>query len=725
MKPMKINITKIMLILIIIISFLLRFAGTKPGYPPYHSDEGIGYSAATSMVKNKNLDPLRYDYPSLVPLINVGIYKSVFIPLFWTKFYISNFEKIIDGMIKLPIKGDEYRRVLQLDILGSREINALFWSRYITALFGVGVGLLTYFLAKKIFSKEVGLISMYLVAVNFRQVLNSHLGLPDIYNAFFLLASCLVILRVYRLNDKFSYFLAGLSIGLYFSVKFQFFTILPLLVVFVFSVFRKKANYLGLIISFLSAGLIAIILNPYLILNFENFLRIQSYQLLKYGGGAFNLFLYSFSYLYQIGIGKTISLLAVLGIGWGLIKKFKSSLLLALIIFQFFFMFTFYSTGGFYTRNFVTITPLLLIFAGYLIYELSKLFKNRKIGNLFLFIFIAFISFNQLKDSLVVVQEYSKPWNFEILAGWLAKNIPDKSTVAAHSSVPLQDGVKRSSYDFHLAFLMDEFKEEGADYAVISLDSAVNESYWWMGKGDIKEAINYWVKPVGILEQTFSAMAIREVESSGVYGVVNPWQAPDSNFVVAKIPKYNVASSRLVKTFDFRNGLEGWRKNGKMWYTDEVLDWLSGNLVIKAGGTASPILRWESPPLVVKSGKGFEIRYMLKTESKDESTRGGYIVASFYPNSQDALDSVNRVGVRLSKRNTHFGVWEEKNLIGIVPDGATQMVIEFRNYSVPASNYLEKLELFDSEVNVDYGGINVNPVSLDRNILFPNSHGNL
>lgn len=722
MKP---NFTKIILILIIIISFFLRFIGTKPGYPPYHSDEGIGYSAATSMVKNKNLDPLRYDYPSLVPLVNVGLYEAIFIPVAWTKYYALNLGKIIDGMIKLPIRGAEYKRIVQLEILGNRERNALFWSRYITAFFGFGVSLLTYFLAKKIFSKEVGLISMYLVAANFRQVLNSHLGLPDIYNAFFLLVSCLAILRVYKFNNRLSYFLAGLSIGLYFSVKFQFFTILPLLVVFVFSVFRKKANCIGLIISFLSAGLVAIILNPYLILNFENFLRIQSYQLLKYGGGAFNLFLYPFSYLYQIGIGKTISLLAVLGIGWGLIKKFKSSLLLALIIFQFFFMFTFYSTGGFYTRNFVTITPLVLIFAGYLINELSKLIKNRKIGNIFLIIFVVVISFTQLKDSLIVTYEYLKPWNFEILASWLVKNIPDKSTVAAHSSVPLQDGVKRSSYDFHLAFSMDEFKEEGADYAVISLDSAVNESYWWMGKGDIKEAINYWVKPVGVLEQTFSAMALREVESSGVYAVVNPWQAPDSNFVVAKVPKYNVASSRLVKTFDFRNGLEGWRKNGKMWYTDEVLDWLSGNLVIKAGGTASPILRWESPPLVVKSEKGFEIRYILKTESKDESTLGGYIVASFYQKSQDALDSVNRVGVRLSKRNTHFGVWEEKNLIGIVPNGATQMVIEFRNYSVPVSNYLEKLELFDSEVNVDYGGVEINPFALDQNVLFPNSHGNL
>src|SRR3989339_250613 len=171
---MKQNITKIILILIILISFLLRFVGARSGYPPYHSDEGIGYSAATSMVKNNNYDPLRYDYPSLVPLINVGIYKSVFIPFYWVKFYILNFEKIIDGMIKLPIKGDEYKRIFQLDILGNREINTLFWSRYITAFFGVGVSLLTYFLAKKIFSKEVGLISMYLVAVNFRQVLNSH-----------------------------------------------------------------------------------------------------------------------------------------------------------------------------------------------------------------------------------------------------------------------------------------------------------------------------------------------------------------------------------------------------------------------------------------------------------------------------------------------------------------------------------------------------------------------
>jgi len=78
------------LIVILIIAAVLRFVGTKPGYNQYHADEGISYSAATSMIKNGNLDPLRYDYPALVPLTNYVFFKFIFIPVNWAYYYFSH-----------------------------------------------------------------------------------------------------------------------------------------------------------------------------------------------------------------------------------------------------------------------------------------------------------------------------------------------------------------------------------------------------------------------------------------------------------------------------------------------------------------------------------------------------------------------------------------------------------------------------------------------------------
>ncbi len=57
-------------------AIILRFGGVWPGYNQYHSDEGVTYSAATSMIKNENLDPLRYDYPALVPLTNMIFFRN-------------------------------------------------------------------------------------------------------------------------------------------------------------------------------------------------------------------------------------------------------------------------------------------------------------------------------------------------------------------------------------------------------------------------------------------------------------------------------------------------------------------------------------------------------------------------------------------------------------------------------------------------------------------------
>ena len=71
---MKIN--SIIFVIILIIAVLLRFIGINPGYPPYHSDDGITYSSATSMIVNGNLDPLRYDYPIMTPLTNYIVYQG-------------------------------------------------------------------------------------------------------------------------------------------------------------------------------------------------------------------------------------------------------------------------------------------------------------------------------------------------------------------------------------------------------------------------------------------------------------------------------------------------------------------------------------------------------------------------------------------------------------------------------------------------------------------------
>ena len=233
---------KAIVVAIIALAFLLRVVGSNPGYPPYHSDEGISYSAAVSMIKNNNLDPLRYDYPAVVPLSNHIFFKLVFIPASWLKYFAIHTADIANGVITFPLEDELRDRIMQMEILGERERNALFWGRAVTAVFGTGSVLLVYLIGKRLFGYWAGVAAALLLAVNYRAVLNSHIGLPDTYNAFFLLLAFLAALVLLKEPTRRNYILAGLAAGLSLSTKYQVFAFFPILLVHLFHSWEQKGN---------------------------------------------------------------------------------------------------------------------------------------------------------------------------------------------------------------------------------------------------------------------------------------------------------------------------------------------------------------------------------------------------------------------------------------------------------------------------------------------------
>lgn len=675
------------LLVILIIATILRFVGTKPGYPPYHSDEGISYSAATSMIKNNNLDPLRYDYPSVVPLVNYISYKYIFIPVSWTRFYVENLSRIVDGFIKLPLAGKEYQRIFQAEILGEREINALFWGRYVTAFFGVGVVFLTYLLSKNLFGVNAGRVSAFLVAVNFRQVLNSHFGLPDIYNAFFLLLSLVTSWFLLKKPTVKNYLFASVAAGFFFSTKYQTFSFLPLLFAHLVNAFKENNWKKGIRFLFNPSAIMVplvilitvVILNPYQLIHIEETIGWFNLIFLKYRMGKMQLDFYPYSYLYHIGIGKLASVLIIIGILISLVKQRLKSIYLLLAIIPIFYTLTYYSGGGFYTRNFVTITPILLIFAGWFLVAVTKV-RLQISTKIVIFVLLFIVGRESLVNSLVVVREYRSRWNIEKVAGWNNNNLPLKSTVAAHPSVPLPDGIKVIPYGLDDGqFSLEEFKELGANFIVVNLDYATAGFYGWMTEST-KKSLEYWNKPLDVLEKTFTAMAIREISDYAIYSVLKPWQAPESNFVVAKVPEYKVVNSSMFKRYLFT--------------------------------PPQPI--WNSEAIDVNGWMGYLIDYKMSGEGR------GYVYLSFYKELDDVGNVGKRLAVRLSSR------YNTKSLLGRIPVGSRYMVIGFDTYdSYKAVSYLDSLEVYQADVKADFSGYDIKGVKLDEGIIFPNSHGNM
>lgn len=716
----------IILAMIIILAAFLRLKGIVPGYPPYHSDEGISYSSAVSMIKNKNFDPLRYDYPAVVPLVNVISFESFFLPFSWASFYVRHIPDFLEGTIQLPLGVSEYKRFFQLEVLGARESYALSWGRYTTALFGIANVLLVYFIGNRLFNRSTGLVAALLMAVNYRQVLNSHIGLPDTYNAFFLLLSFIVTLKLYANPSRQNYLLASLAAGLSVATKYQFFALLPLLMVHLLVTFKqstssKKLHFLfsknAILVPFVVL-VVFLLINPYHLIHFEETKEWLTQVAGKYRTGRMELDVYSFSYLYHIGLGKVTSLLVVLGSLVLIYKDKLKFLLIFSVIVPFFFITSFYTGGGFYTRNFITITPFLLILAGGLFYYLPKLQSlNRYVLTIIFLIVVGSGIWENTKNSYVLAVEYSKPWNIEQAGEWIQKNIPVGSKVAGHSSVPLpKEGYTRLPYDFQPAFSMSEFAELGANYAIANLDWTTADFYWWMTQS-FAGGIKYWKKPVSVLEQTYPALTIRELEDFSVAAFTNPWQAYESNFIVAKVPNYTVTKVEVEHEFYFDETLDGWEKN--IVDGNDSLSYSGGNLKIGSGTFNANA--WESPLLEVSEWEGVIITGLIQKVSTSQK-RDGFIWIKFYESRDDSTYNAIRISSRVSISND----WEEKELVATKPVNAKFIKVGFQAYETSGADYqLDQIKVYNASVVMDTDGVTLQPIDIDEDVLFPSSHGGL
>jgi len=654
------------LILILVVAAFLRFGAAYPGHPPYHSDEGISYSQGITIIRKRTLDAngyrLHYAYPGVVPISNAFSFLFIFLPLAWEWFFITNLGNIVDGVLALPLSQTDFERVFQLDILGVREINVLTWGRLTTAAVGVGVVFLGYALAKKVFGVRVGLISAALIAVNFRQVLNSTIGLPDIYNSFFLLLSLLATYNLFNAPTRRNYLIAGILAGVSFSTKFHLYAFAAIAFVHSYHFVKTKNLELRkLFMAALASVFIVLVLNPFHFVNFEETLRQLEDVSKKYRVGKLYFEAYPFSYLFNFGLGRITSFLILAGMALAFLKDFvKASYLLVVMAF-FFFVITYYTGGGFYTRNFVTITPLLLIFAGYF---LGRLFSFGRIGVAVAIVFLVVAGYENLSNSYHVYAGYSQKWNFQVLSDWVEKNIPESARVAAHSSVPLPvRDVERLTYEEAESFSIEEFRESGAEFAIANLDWATNSFYWWMTRRD-KDFFKYWNKPVEELESSHQAMSLRELGDYAVFSVINPWQSPDSNFIAAVIPEFEFSAVRSVEYF--------------------------------------------ADPISLGSYNGVRV----SAEIKD-----GFYFLQFYKSFADAEEDKNRLAVRLSAREMERA-FERKELVAKVPAGAEFVTV---NWKGEAKNM--RIEL--GEVKVDTRGFALDPIYLDEAVIFPNSHGNL
>lgn len=744
------------LAIILAVAAVLRFAGVYPGYPPTHPDETYIYGNALKMIKSVSLDQTRYDYPAFIPLIHVALYMLFFNPIF-----------IVISLIFAPDNLPHFRNLLyfyQYAPLHNQQTAVLFWGRAITAVFGLGIVYMVYHVGKDFFSKKIGLVAAFLVAVNFRQVLNSQIGLPDIYNAFFLLLCFYMFGKLLDNPNRRNYLLSGLALAFFFSTKSQVFPIVTFALIHLLIVWRERGKRsLAQLIPFLfrrdfliAAMFIPVLyvsINVYQFIHWDEFYKSNHYTTLQYRFGVNSLDFYPISYFFHRGIGQITSLFIVAGLIFGFLKYRFSVLLLLTVVAPFLYLFLYYSGGGFYTRNFITIIPLLLVFAAIFIVEstdaVGRLFKlTPLLLTVVLCLVTVFATFDQIRNSLVHARYFIQPTSFSQARLWADKNIPDGSVVAARpfDKYSNKKQLKRVNFETTNVFSLAEMQEENVSFGYISVDELSNNFYWWM-RATTQDSLKYWDKkvPDAVSDNMFSARASQELASWSVATFVKPWQAPDSNYFFVKVPpKLEIKNKKLLKKFDFdsQEGLSAWSLiSGESAEVKNIL-WdnttgkiKEGAIKIEKAGAYPSVVRAVSPVVVVKNTEGkskaYEVTVWIKTEEEvSKKERNGYLRVDFYKDDPKTIGlSTRSIYSALSSRIFGPPDWMEKKVTVIPPVGAKYMTVGLEVYNPTITNvWFDDLQIFESEDYFDDPRTKepyLNNYQLPRDVLFPVSHGNL
>lgn len=762
------------LFLIITGGFLLRFISVKPGYFYPHGDELL-YSQALYMIINKSLafQTQYFGFPPLIPWLMIPIFVLFFIPFFWflillkhiastyliifaiilvffvIAFFLRrkiNFLKsfiimfwatlIISGVYAIS-KGT----IFHSEVLGKNWINSLYWGRYITVLFGTGAIYLTYKTAMEFFdNKRVALIAALFCAVDYRLVLNSHVGLPDMYNVFFLMLSMYLIAKLYKFSSMKNYLLVWVSVAATFLIKYQIHVFISLFFVhLIISIRESNKKFKNLISNFFSkkviiGGVIAFIMvllaHFYHFKNWEKVLEINQYEAIKYGFGRNILDLYVVSYIYHVGMGPAFSLTTVVGILLGMLDKnlrLKSFVLISALP-TFFFLYIYYTGGGIYTRNLISAFPILLIFSAlaveHVIKSIELFIKSKFIKNILVLILIIFLIFTQSKDSLITAYEYSQISPREKVQIWLDNNIQGNLIFGRYMGNPIPHNKKvvlKSLLPFSQAFSYQELVEDGYDKAILEMTWIRAENLWWTRKKP-EIQIKFWNKPNDLLSQTYYALAFRELLYSHGLGLfITPWQATTHHFAVVDLRKENkfVKLKEISSIVDFSHNWVALSYLDK----DKILLKKDTKLTILNGEALPGGIRFQFKPFVIDEKYGYLIKAKIKIDKDTQKDdRQSFIRLDFYNNNDFDENILSRPNVSfVSKRVFGKSGIYDVYIQAIAPIGSKFATVGFQGSSVNSSFTLESISIYKTEEVVSDNSPKL--IISDDDLFLPNDEG--
>jgi 4-amino-4-deoxy-L-arabinose transferase-like glycosyltransferase len=450
---------------IILFAAALRLTGLAFDLPyVYHPDEPFNVAIVQSIFRG-DLNPHFFVYPSLFYYVQALAYVPYYLVgslagAFHARSDIMPLVEIIMGVTRAPDPG--------LMVL----------SRVVSASFSTAAVALAYIAGRRLFDRAgIGLAAAALLAVMPAGVVHARYVTPDAFVLFFVTASLVASVLVYRQGRPRDYVLAGVLVGLTASTKYN----AALVVVSVAAAHFLRAGNQGLrerwlYVAALCACAAFVAATPYAVLDartFVDFLRVDAHHYATGHPGMEGQPL-RWYVTYMATTAPVLSVLAVLEIARGIATRDRAALLLSIFPIVYFAFITSFEVRN--DRTFLPLTPYVCLLGASLLAHAWQRMSHwhtraRRTVAYAAVPLVALVAFAEpAASSISGTVKLLHPDGRAVARAWIAAHVPAGSRIALESYAPYVEPGRFVTLPVPQIIDHDPqwYVENGAQYLVMS-----------------------------------------------------------------------------------------------------------------------------------------------------------------------------------------------------------------------------------------------------------------
>ncbi len=720
----------LLLVIILLIAFLVRFIGLIPNLS-YHPDEAYIQKASKELFENiitkGDFEPKAYKYGSIVFYLQSLVYFPFFI--------LTYLLKTLSFISSNPSNSNKDFLAFFEKIIYNFRDTIFYISRGTTAIFGILSVYVLYLISKKLLNRLVALIAALILALAPSHVRSSHWITTDILSLFTILLAIYFMVLILEKRDLKWYIIAGFFIGVSSSIRYFPIALLVYPIVCLLSFQKKRSWLINCFLGFLFVPVGFVFSTPFLLFSKQSqtiFQREMVNDVLPFYGTSATAYVtklaqflislgkqsfpdinslypnkfvpfYS-SFLIFKGYGLVASIAALLGLPI-LIFKYPRQFLLLVIIPLVTWIYISYYLHSIYDRLIIPILPFMAISSAVFVTTLWQVFKKylpQSIATTSTMLILVALLYYPFTESFSSSFACSKPDIYKQAELWIDENIKEGSKIV---QIPLFMYPSKS-YDLietspNRDFFMQEIQNLGYDYFFVNDSRLAYNLYPFV--------TDFFTQPKYMYENSFINLAMKEylARANLLKLIKRPMMCHDAKLYMFKVPAPIKEAKHLIKKYSFENQSDfvEWKLD-RFGIKNNIVE-IKQNSQESYEGKNSLEYQWVniaytgpramSSPININGGKVYTFSGWIKADQKyEEGVRDGFLRLDFYDNNQKDFRLPGSV-VALSARNLGDPKWRKFSITAKAPNNTTVAILSLQlaGAKTGGSLYFDDLELLD------------------------------